>query len=72
MGETSESIRARVQAAQNIEQQRFSNNGSSDIICNAYIRVKEIGQFCRLQDDGQSLMRRRVNSIYRLVHITAS
>ena len=65
MGETSEAIRARVQAARDIQQKRFSNNGSSDIICNADMRVGEIRQFCKLQDEGvvlsllkhQSLMR---------------
>ncbi len=57
VGETSEAIRARVQAARNIQQQRFSNNGSSDIICNADMCVGEIRQFCKLQDEGQSLMR---------------
>jgi magnesium chelatase family protein len=56
VGESSESIRARVQAARNIQQKRFSN-GSSDIICNADMRVGEIRQYCRLQDEGQSLMR---------------
>jgi magnesium chelatase family protein len=65
VGESSECIRARVQAARNIQQARFmnpdsrsSNNGSStDIVCNADMRVGEIRQFCKLQDDGQSLMR---------------
>ena len=57
MGESSEAIRARVQAARDIQQKRFSNNGSSDIICNADMRVGEIRQFCKLQDEGQSLMR---------------
>jgi len=56
LGETSETIRQRVQAARNIQQNRFSN-GKSDIICNADMRVGEIRQFCKLQDDGQSLMR---------------
>ena len=59
VGESSESVRARVQAAGNIQQARFtnpeyrlSNNGSStDIVCNAEIRVGEIRQFCRLQDE---------------------
>ena len=55
MGETSESIRNRVQAARNIQQQRFANS-QSDIICNADMRVGEIRQFCKLQDEGQSLM----------------
>ena len=57
VGETSEVIRARVQAARDIQQKRFSNNGSSDIICNADMRVGEIRQFCKLQDESQSLMR---------------
>jgi len=65
VGESSESIRARVQAARNIQQARFStpesrvskNGASTDIICNADMRVGEIRQFCRLQDEGQSLMR---------------
>jgi len=56
MGETSESIRKRVQAARNIQQQRFAGS-QSDIICNADMRVGEIRQFCKLQDEGQSLMR---------------
>jgi magnesium chelatase family protein len=56
LGETSESIRKRVQAARDIQNQRFSN-GNSDIICNADMRVGEIRLFCRLQEEGQSLMR---------------
>ncbi len=56
LGESSESIRARVQAARDIQQKRFAN-GKSDIICNADMRVGEIRQFCKLQDEGQSLMR---------------
>jgi magnesium chelatase family protein len=56
IGETSEVIRKRVQAARNIQQQRFASS-HSDIICNADMRVGEIRQFCKLQDEGQSLMR---------------
>lgn len=54
LGETSETIRQRVQSARNIQQQRFTN---SDIICNSDMRVAEVRQFCQLQDEGQSLMR---------------
>jgi magnesium chelatase family protein len=57
VGETSENIRARVQAARNIQNQRFSKNGSSDIVCNADMRVGEICRFCRMGEDGQRLMR---------------
>ena len=65
VGETSEAIRARVQSARDLQNKRFSNNGSSEIVCNADMRVGEIRQFCRLQacpeqrrrDEGQRLMR---------------
>ncbi len=64
LGETSATIRARVQAARDIQIRRFHDN-STDIICNADMRVGEIRQFCRLQacpeqgrrDEGQRLMR---------------
>src|SRR5512144_2476247 len=57
IGEPSECIRARVQAARDIQNKRFSHNGSTDIVCNADMRVGEIRQFCKLQAEGQSLMR---------------
>jgi magnesium chelatase family protein len=57
VGETSEAIRARVQSARDLQNKRFSNNGSSEIVCNADMRVGEIRQFCRLQEEGQRLMR---------------
>jgi magnesium chelatase family protein len=65
VGEPSECIRARMQAARNIQQARFtnpesrlSNNGSStEIVCNADMRVGEIRQYCKLPEEGQSLMR---------------
>jgi len=54
-----------VQSACDLQNKRFSNNGSSEIVCNADMRVGEIRQFCRLQacpeqrrrEEGQSLMR---------------
>jgi magnesium chelatase family protein len=57
LGESSEAIRARVQAARDKQNKRFSNNDASDIVCNADMRVGEIRQFCKLQAEGQSLMR---------------
>ena len=56
VGESSKSIRGRVQAARDRQSQRFANNASG-IVCNADMRVGEIRQFCKLQDEGQSLMR---------------
>jgi len=57
VGETSETIRTRVQTARDIQNKRFTQNGSSDIVCNADMRVGEIRQFCRVGDEGQRLMR---------------
>jgi magnesium chelatase family protein len=41
LGETSKTLQARVQAARDIQNKRFSDNGSSGIICNADMRVGE-------------------------------
>jgi len=56
VGESSETIRKRVQAARNIQLFRFSKTASA-IVANADMRVGEIPQFYKLQDEGQSLMR---------------
>jgi magnesium chelatase family protein len=63
MGESSECIRARVQAARDIQNKRFSGNGSSDIVCNADMRVGEIRQYCKLPEEGQSLMRAAMSQL---------
>lgn len=57
VGETSKSIRQRVQAARDIQNKRFSNGEAKDVVCNADMRVGEVRQFCQLQNEGQSLMR---------------
>lgn len=56
LGETSETIRQRVQAARDIQRARFTNpdSQSSNIVCNSDMRVGEIRQFCNLQAEGQS------------------
>ena len=63
MGESSEAIRARVQAARNIQQARFATLETKDIICNADMHVGEIRQFCKLQDEGQHLMRAAMSQL---------
>jgi predicted ATPase with chaperone activity len=50
-------MRERVQAARKIQQALFTNYKSTDIVCNADMHIGEIKQFCKLPDDGQSLMR---------------
>jgi magnesium chelatase family protein len=63
IGESSDSIRARVQAARDLQRKRFSSNGSFDIICNADMRIGEIRQFCKLQQEGQNLMRSAMSQL---------
>jgi predicted ATPase with chaperone activity len=57
VGESSGSIRARVQAARNIQLARVSKIESSKTVANADMRVGEIRQFCKLQDEGAALSR---------------
>lgn len=72
LGENSASIRARVQAARDIQTNRFASH-SSDIVCNADLRVGEIRQFCKLQEEGQSLIRAAMSQLNcRRGHIIAS
>lgn len=61
LGETSETIRKRVQTARDIQNQRFVN--STDIVCNADMRIEEVRQFCVLQPEGQSLMRAAMSQL---------
>ena len=62
VGETSEAIRKRVQAARNVQLKRFTNHQSTnsqitDVVCNADMRVGEIRQYCKVGEEGQRLMR---------------
>jgi magnesium chelatase family protein len=69
MGESSESIRTRVQAARNFQLTRFSKIESStsspkgNIVCNADMHIGEIRKFCKLHEEGQSLMRSAMSQL---------
>jgi magnesium chelatase family protein len=63
LGETSETIRKRVQAVRDIQNRRFANGESKDIICNADMRVGKVMQFCQLQAEGPSLMRSAMSQL---------
>jgi magnesium chelatase family protein len=52
VGESSASIR-----------QRFSKNGSLHIVYNADMRVGEISQYCKLPEEGQSLIRAAMSQL---------
>ncbi|MCL4528744.1 MAG: YifB family Mg chelatase-like AAA ATPase [Chloroflexi bacterium] len=57
LGESSEAIRCRVESARQRQRERFSNIKSSNIVCNADMRVAEVRQFCKLDEAGESLIR---------------
>lgn len=65
LGETSETIRKRVQSARDIQHHRFTNSQSTnpDVLCNADMRIGEVRQFCKLQPEGQSLMRAAMSQL---------
>ncbi|WP_345318978.1 ATP-binding protein [Candidatus Villigracilis proximus] len=62
VGETSESIRQRVQAARDIQNKRFSNGEAKTSLQRRYAR-QEVRQFFQLQAEGQSLMRSAMSQL---------
>ena len=75
MGETSESIRKRVQAARNIQLERYGDRSREtlpSVICNADMRVGEIRKFCGLQDEGVSLSLSKCQSLMRTAMMPSS
>ena len=51
--ETSAKVRARVNAARDIQKMRYAG---TEVSCNAYMTPKMIGQYCRLDAAGEKLM----------------
>ncbi len=54
LGESSAVIRARVQAARQLQTERFKG---TDIVCNTDMRVAEVRKFCKLDETGDNLIR---------------
>lgn len=65
MGESSETIRKRVQAARDIQHARFSKTDSRSpiITCNADMHLAEIRQFCKLDEAGENLIRTAMSQL---------
>ena len=57
VGESSESIRQRVQAARDRQTARYANSDSKHVVSNADMRVKEIREYCKLDEQSQIVMR---------------
>lgn len=62
-GEPSAVIRERVEAARAIQRERFLQDGSTGILCNADMRPAEIRKFCSLDDPGKALMKSAMNQM---------
>ena len=56
LGESSDAIRCRVEAARQKQCERFSNIKSANIVANADMRVVEIRQFCKLDEAEERLI----------------
>ena len=52
LGESSECIRARVEATRQRQSERFLNMKSNNVISNADMRVGEVRLFCKLDEAG--------------------
>ena len=70
LGEPSEAIQARVEAARQIQRQRFGPNGvnsnsslDNEMACNADMRVAEVRKYCQLDETGRSLMRSAMSQL---------
>jgi magnesium chelatase family protein len=66
LGETSSVIQARVEAAREIQRQRFAqltNTVTTPPTCNADMRPAEVRLFCDLDEHGRSLMRTAMNQL---------
>ena len=58
--ESSETIRARVEACRQIQKQRFMGRS---VRCNAQMGIPEIREFCELDSDGHALMKRVIDKM---------
>ncbi|GAP14292.1 Mg chelatase-related protein [Longilinea arvoryzae] len=68
LGESSATVRARVEAARQIQRERFGRldpekEPQAAIMNNADMRVGEVRQFCGLDDAGRALMRTAMNQL---------
>ncbi len=61
LGESSQAVRERVTRARQIQRERFAQ---LDITCNAEMRPAEVRRYCRLDENGQNLMRSAMQQLH--------
>jgi magnesium chelatase family protein len=57
LGEPSEAVRARVEAARERQRQSFAGAAGTDIACNADMRPADVRKHCKLDETGNALIR---------------
>jgi magnesium chelatase family protein len=60
-GESSAAIRSRVEAARQLQRERF--NGTEGITSNADMHLAEVRKYCALDETGRSLMQTAMNQL---------
>ena len=60
-GEKSESIRERVEAARQVQLERF--NSIEGKYCNAHMETKDIRKFCDISEEGKSLLKSAMDKL---------
>ncbi len=60
-GDSSETVRKRVNAARRIQQERFKKE--KKIFCNAHMESKEIAKYCPIDDDSKELLRQAITQL---------
>jgi magnesium chelatase family protein len=61
LGEASEKIRERVEAARERQLKRFTN---TKLVCNAEMTPIEVKEFCKVEDSAQSLLKAAMKQLY--------
>lgn len=61
LGEKSEKVWARVEAARNVQRQRFTG---SKIACNSEMTPAEVREFCQLEESAQSLLKAAMKQLF--------
>jgi len=61
LGETSQAVQSRVQAARSRQQGRFDG---TELTCNTEMTPAEVREFCQVEDDAQSLLKAAMKQLY--------
>jgi len=61
LGEASERVRGRVEAARRLQRRRFSD---TRLVCNAEMTATEVREFCQVEEQAQGLLKAAMKQLY--------